>query len=86
MSHTNVAQSANQPTESQEAKSDKHEKEFVIFVNTRKKTVNTPTLTFEQIVALSFEPQPVPEGTYWSFTVAYTRGPESNREGTLARW
>jgi hypothetical protein len=56
---------------------------FHIFVNTRKKTVKQDFITFEQVVALSYEPEPVPVGPNWAFTVAYRRGPHSKPQGTL---
>lgn len=56
---------------------------FHIIVNTRKKTVKQDFITFDQVVALSFEPEPVPVGPNWAFTVAYRRGPHSKPQGTL---
>ena len=57
--------------------SNKPEK-FTIIVNTRKKTVDTETVSFEQIVALAFNP--VPPNTL--FTVTY-RGAAHHAEGAL---
>lgn len=43
---------------------------FTIIVNARKKTVTTEELTFEQVVALAFDP--VPANSF--FTVTYSGG------------
>jgi hypothetical protein len=56
---------------------------FHIFVNTKKKEVKQDFITFEQVVALAYEPEPVPQGPNWAFTVAYRRGPHSKPQGTL---
>ena len=58
-----------------------HTKEFTIVVNGRKKVVTTEVLTFDQIVALAFDP--VPTGPNIVFTITYRRGPRANPEGTL---
>lgn len=51
---------------------------FTIIVNTRKKTVDTETVSYEQVVALAFVP--VPPNTM--FTVTY-RGAAHRAEGAL---
>jgi hypothetical protein len=56
-------------------------KEFTIIVNGRKKEVSTKTLSFDQIVALAFNPVPV--GPTVMFSVTYRKGPHKNPEGTL---
>jgi hypothetical protein len=56
-------------------------KHFDIFVNGRKKVVTTQELTFDQVVALAFEP--VPTGPYIMFTITYRHGPHANPEGNL---
>lgn len=56
---------------------------FHIFVNTKKKEVQQDFVTFEQILKLAYEPEPVPEGPNWAFTVAYRRGPHNKPQGTL---
>lgn len=56
-------------------------KEFTVIVNGRKKEVTTKTLSFDQIVALAFNPVPV--GPNIMFTITYRKGPEKNPEGTL---
>jgi hypothetical protein len=56
-------------------------KEFTIIVNGRKKEVPTKTLSFDQLVALAFNPVPV--GPNVMFTITYRKGPHKNREGTL---
>ncbi len=56
-------------------------KEFTIIVNGRKKVVHHKTLTFNEIVALAFDPIPV--GPNIMFTITYRHGPHANPEGTL---
>jgi len=56
-------------------------KEFIIIVNGRKKEVSTKILSFDQIVALAFNP--VPTGSEVKFTITYRKGPHKNPEGTL---
>lgn len=56
-------------------------KQYTVIVNGRKKTVTGPRLTFDQIVALAFNP--VPTGPNMKFTVTYGHGPKQNLEGTL---
>ncbi|HYW38280.1 MAG TPA: multiubiquitin domain-containing protein [Terriglobales bacterium] len=56
-------------------------RKFTIVVNGRKKEVFTKTLSFDQVVALAFNPVPV--GPNVQFSVTYRKGPEKNREGTL---
>jgi Multiubiquitin len=56
-------------------------KEFTIIVNGRKKEVATKILSFDQLVALAFNPVPV--GPNVMFTVTYRKGPHKNPEGTL---
>lgn len=56
---------------------------FHIYVNTRKKAIKQDFVTFEQVVAMAYEPEPVPQGPNWAFTVAYRRGPHSKPQGTL---
>jgi hypothetical protein len=61
----------------------KGEHEFSITVNARAKTVTSKELTFDQVLALAFEP--VPTGDNWEFTVAFRRGQGNKPEGTLSR-
>ncbi|MGD1098110.1 MAG: multiubiquitin domain-containing protein [Bryobacteraceae bacterium] len=56
-------------------------KVFTIIVNGRKKEVPTKTLSFDQLVALAFNPVPV--GPNVMFTITYRKGPHKNPEGTL---
>lgn len=56
-------------------------KAFTIIVNGRKKEVSTKTLSFDQVVALAFNPVPV--GPNVQFSVTYRKGPHKNPEGTL---
>jgi len=56
-------------------------KEFTIIVNGRKKEVPTKTLSFDQLVALAFNPVPV--GPNVMFEITYRRGPHKKPEGTL---
>jgi len=56
-------------------------KDFRIIVNGRKKVVTTKELSFNEIVALAFNP--VPTGPNVLFTITYEHGPQANPEGTL---
>ena len=58
-----------------------HRKEFDILVNDRKKEVTTKELSFDEIVALAFNP--VPTGPNIMFTVTYRHGPAVNPQGNL---
>ena len=55
--------------------------EFTIIVNGRKKEVSMKTLSFDQLVALAFNPVPV--GPNVMVTITYRKGPHNNPEGTL---
>jgi hypothetical protein len=52
-----------------------------IIVNGRQKEVSTKTLTFDQVVALAFNPMPA--GPNVQFTVTYRKGPRKNHEGSM---
>lgn len=54
---------------------------FDIFINGRKKVVTTPELSFNELVALAFDP--VPTGPNIMFTITYRHGPHTNPEGNL---
>lgn len=56
-------------------------KEHTIIVNGRKKEVTTEELSFDQLVALAFNP--VPTGPNILFTITYENGPRENPEGSL---
>ncbi len=56
-------------------------REITIFVNTRKKEEKTRHLTYDQVVALAFNPVPV--GPNIMFTITYRNGPKQNPEGEL---
>jgi hypothetical protein len=56
-------------------------KEFTIIVNGRKKTVESRKLSFDQLVALAFNP--VPTGPDVLFTITYEHGPRTDPQGTL---
>ena len=56
-------------------------KVYKIIVNGRPKEVSTKTLTFDQVVALAFNP--VPSGPNVQFTVTYRKGPRKNHEGSM---
>lgn len=56
-------------------------KEFTLVVNGRKKVVSTKELSFDQLVALAFNP--VPTGENVLFTISYENGPHANPEGSL---
>jgi hypothetical protein len=56
-------------------------RDFTIIVNARKKVVVSRVQSFDEIVALAFNP--VPTGPNIMYTVTYRHGPRANREGTL---
>lgn len=56
-------------------------KQFEIFVNGRKRVVTTSQLSFDEVVALAFNP--VPSGPNIMFTISYRNGPQANPEGHL---
>ena len=56
-------------------------KVYTIIVNGRKKEVPTKTLSFDQVVALAFNPVPV--GPTVQFSVTYRKGPRQNPDGTM---
>jgi hypothetical protein len=56
-------------------------KVYKVIVNGRQKEVSTKTLTFDQVVALAFNP--VPSGLNVQFTVTYRKGPRKNHEGSM---
>lgn len=56
-------------------------REITIFVNTRKKEEKKRHLTYDQVVALAFNP--VPTGPNIMFTITYRKGPRQNPEGEL---
>ena len=68
-------------TKEPEADENKMDQTFTIFVNGRKKVVNSMELSFSEIVALAFENPP--SGPNIIFTITYRRGPRPNPEGTL---
>jgi len=57
------------------------EREFDIIVNTRKKDVTKPKLTFGEVVRLAYDP--VPTGPNILFTITYRHGPRQNPEGEM---
>jgi len=56
-------------------------REITIFVNTRKKEEKKRHLTYDEVVALAFNP--VPTGPNIKFTITYRNGPKQNPEGEL---
>lgn len=58
-------------------------KQFTIFVNGRKKVVNTDVLSFDQVVALAFENPPT--GPNILFTITFRKGDDKKSEGTLVQ-
>jgi Multiubiquitin len=56
-------------------------REITIFVNTRKKEEKKRHLTYDEVVALAFNP--VPTGPGIKFTITYRNGPKQNPEGEL---
>ena len=59
----------------------KPEKERTIIVNGREKVVTAKELTFDEVVALAFDP--IPTGSNICLTVTYRRGHGHKPEGTL---
>lgn len=57
------------------------DKEITIVVNGREKTVTKDEYTFDEIVALAFDP--VPTGEFICFTITYRRGQGNKPEGVL---
>ena len=57
------------------------DKEYTIIVNGREKVVDKKELTFDEIIALAFDPPPT--GQFIVFTVTYRRGHGNKPEGTL---
>jgi hypothetical protein len=55
---------------------------YVIFVNTRKKTVQKKVLSFEEVVALAFDTPP-PTGPNIVISVSFRNADGERREGTL---
>jgi len=58
-------------------------KEFTIIVNGKKKVVAKKELSFDELVALAFNP--VPTGPKVLITITYEAGPHENPEGTLPK-
>jgi hypothetical protein len=59
----------------------KHEKEFDIVVNGEPKTVDSRTVSYEQVVAIAYPTPPSPESR---FTVTYRKAEKKPHEGSLA--
>jgi hypothetical protein len=55
--------------------------EITIIVNGRKKVVASRELSFDEIIALAFNPVPI--GPNVKFTITYRKGLPKNPEGTL---
>lgn len=58
-----------------------HEHEYKIVVNGREKSVMSQVLTFDEVVALAFDP--VPTGPEVFFTIAYRHAKSEPHDGTL---
>ena len=57
-------------------------KSATIYVNTTPKIWDQKKITFEQVLALAFDP--VPAGPNWEFTVTYRKGGDNSKpEGSL---
>jgi hypothetical protein len=54
-----------------------------IIVNGQEKTVSAKEISFDEVVALAFNP--VPEGPNVRITVTYRRGSEEKPQGTLTK-
>ena len=58
------------------------QKDYRLIVNAREVFVESRRLTYDQVVALAFNPAPV--GPDIIFTVTYRKGPRQNPKGSLA--
>jgi len=67
--------------ETQHKEQEGRTKRFKIVVNARPKEVADDEQSFNQIVALAFNP--VPTGPNIVFTISYRKGPKENPEGTM---
>lgn len=56
-------------------------REITIVINGRSKTITDKELTFEQVVALAFDPPPT--GDNVEFTITFRRGHGDKPEGSL---
>ena len=56
-------------------------KEITIYVNGTEKLVIGKEISFDQLVALAYNP--IPSGPNILFTISYEEGPRENREGSL---
>lgn len=57
------------------------DRKITIVVNGREKTVEGPSITYDQLLALAFDP--VPTGEFICFSVSYRRGGGDNPKGML---
>lgn len=64
-------------TQGHEAKT----KTNMIIVNAQQKTVDHKDISFEEVVALAFDP--VPSGENIVITVSFSKGTDAKKEGTL---
>lgn len=60
----------------------KRRRRITIIVNAREEKVEADHLSYDQVVALAF--QPVPTGPDVAFSITYRKGPAANPKGTLA--
>ena len=58
-------------------------RDITVYVNTRPKVVKTSHLTYDEVVALAYNP--VPQGPNVLFTISYDHGPRENPEGSLLK-
>lgn len=80
--HANEAEAEHELEEAvEELERAEHNKALWVVVNGHRKEVHTPSLTFEEVVALAFSTPP--QGQDVQFTVQYTCGPENKPAGTL---
>jgi hypothetical protein len=67
-------------TEENQQQGGQHPRTYTIHVNSRKRTVNSDVLTYDQVVALAFDPVPTGPNVY--FAVTY-RDAAGDKSGTL---
>jgi Multiubiquitin len=67
-------------TEENQQQTEQHQRKFTIHVNSRERKVDTDELTYDQVVALAFNPVPTGPDVY--FAVTY-RDAAGDKSGTL---
>jgi hypothetical protein len=71
----------NQESVTMNVEGGQHDKDFVVVVNARRKTVETDVLTFDQVVDLAFEDPRRGPNIVFTITYRHAKGPK--HEGSL---